>query len=391
MNMKRIIMTTVLLLAGLAACTQQTEIPPAATTETSHPGILRVVYSKNADPWLWTEGEGPRRLADSVNVMEVVISSDGQVVVFKRDDTGELFAVNADGSDLHPLVNSGFLVAKNAVIWAFDFVPGSHTVLFTMNISGGAFQPYYDLYRVNTEAAEPSPSLVLGPGQGGIARFSPDGRWMALYHLGGLELAQTDGSLTRTVFTYPEGYEPATFGPDIAWLADSSGFAVFHVPDPLMAPEQGGLWFVPVAGDPVERTPVNNPWGIPSPDGRQVGFERPGDQPGIHIVTADGSDTFYRTSANASFRGWSPDSQHFLLALEEESENGLTIQTVLGALGAEPVPLTEAGRADPVFWVTADEFLFVSRGELRLQRIGEASTLLDDQVYNILDFILLTP
>ncbi len=43
---------------------------------------------------------------DTDNVMEVHISSDGLVIAFKREDTGEVFAVNADGSGLHNLVSA---------------------------------------------------------------------------------------------------------------------------------------------------------------------------------------------------------------------------------------------------------------------------------------------
>ena len=53
---------------------------------------------------------------------------------------------------------------------------------------------------------------------------------MTVYHLGGLDLARVDGSEWRNIFTYPDGYEPATFGPQVTWLSDSSGFVIYHLP-----------------------------------------------------------------------------------------------------------------------------------------------------------------
>jgi hypothetical protein len=388
--MKRSISITASLLVLLAACSPQTGTPQAFTPLSSHAGTLRVAYSKNADPWIWTEGEGARQLADSVNVMEVVISSDGQVVAFQRDDTGELFAVNADGSNLHPLVSTDFL-PENAAVWAFDFAPDSHNVFFTLKLAGNAFQPFYDLYRADADAAGSLPDLVLGPGQGGIASFSPDGQWMSLYHPGGLDLARVDGSEARKLFSYPEGYEPATFGPEIVWMEDSSGFALFHTADPMVDPSLGGLWFVPVSGDPVERTIINNTWGIPSPDGRRVGFSSVGSQNEVRIVEADGTNMLYRRMENSTFLGWAPDSEHFLVTVEEEQGGVVYTRPYLCRLGDEPVLLTDTSAAHPVRWIAAGEFLFASWGELRLQRIGEASLQLDDQIYNLFDYALFTP
>ena len=108
----------------LAACSPGLETTPTPIAEVPHAGTLRVAYSKMADPWIWTEGEGARQLADSVNVMEVVISTDGQWVAFKRDDTGEILAVNADGSGLHTVVTTAFLAGIGWRRLGVRFCPG---------------------------------------------------------------------------------------------------------------------------------------------------------------------------------------------------------------------------------------------------------------------------
>jgi hypothetical protein len=399
--MKRLTLTLLFLLGGLAACSPQNavapgsepqlDVPQASVPETNRPGSLRVAYPKNADPWIWMDGEGARQLADSVNVEEVVISSDGQVVAFKRGDTMELMAVNADGGNLHTIVSANFLADENAWVWAFDFAPQSHQVFFTLKLTGNDFQPFYDLHQVNTDATEPTPSLVFAPGQGGIATFSPDGQWMTLYHPGGLDLARVDGSESRTVISYPEGYEPATFGPTIVWMQDSSGFALFHAPDPQENLSRGGLWFVPVNGEPVERTAIANTWGIPSPDGQRVGFISTDGLDEVRIVEADGTISVYMTAPGANFIGWAPDSQYFILTLEEELNDQPIYVPYLCRLGEEPVLLSDTHTADPVVWITGDGFLFASWGKLRLKRIGMPSLLLDDQIYNVFDYAWFTP
>jgi hypothetical protein len=360
--------------------TPLTVLPPTITPEASGLPILRVAYSKNADPWIWTEGEGPRQVADSVNVTDVVLSSDGQVVAFKRDDTSELLAVNADGSGLRTLVSAEFLAGKNVLVWRFDFAPRSHTVYFTLVPSEGNFAPYYDLYRVDADAATPDPVQVRAPGQGGVAMFSPDGQWMTLYHAGGLDLVRTDGSEARTIFSYPEGYEPATFGPDIVWKQDSSGFSLFRI---------NAAWFVPVAGgDPTLSPTIASQWGAVSPDGQRVAYTTNGNPSEVHIVEADGTDRLYTTVQDGSFGGWLPDSVHFTIIYEVVIEGfyGMANQYSIGALGEELVRLTDTEHAYPVVWLSNDRFLFGGLNELRIQSIGQPSVVLDENVYNIFDY-----
>ena len=392
-HLKSISFSTIIIFTLLASCSRQLTATPTSTTEGIRTAILRVAYSKNADPWIWIENEGSRQLVDATNIMNVAISSDGQVVAFQREDTSELSAISADGEDLRSLAGQEFLARENSLVWNFDFAPGSHNVFFTTRVNEAGFLPRYDLYVVDADAAEPTPILVFGPGHGGIATFSPDGQWMSLYHAGALELARVNGNEARTIFSYPEGYEPATFGPDITWMEDSCGFSAFHVPDPVYALDQGGLWFVPVNGEPIEKVAVNSSWGIPSPDGQRVGYSTQGDEAGIHIVIADGTDATYMAAPGTTFGGWTPDSQHFMIILDTETGDsfGTARRVLLGELGEEPSNLTDTNTADRVRWITDEEFLFTSGAELRLQRIGEASILLDDQVYNIFDYSLINP
>jgi hypothetical protein len=70
--------------AVLAAC--QT---PVTGTPTAQPAaVVRAAYRKPNGPYIWTEGVGPQKLADSVNTMDICISRDGLAVAYRKD--GEL-------------------------------------------------------------------------------------------------------------------------------------------------------------------------------------------------------------------------------------------------------------------------------------------------------------
>jgi hypothetical protein len=200
-------------------------------------------------------------------------------------------------------VNTAFLAAMDASVWVFDFAPGSHNLLFTTRQAGISFVPHYDLFMADVTSTVPALTLVLPAGQGGIASFSMDGEWMTVYHPGGLDLVHSDGSEGRNIFTYPEGYEPATFGPLVTWLPDSSGFVVYHIPDPVVSLAPGELWFIPVIGEPEIRFVVNSTWGVSSPDGQRLGYSSPGTPSEIHIVETDGTDTIYKSYPAATFGG----------------------------------------------------------------------------------------
>jgi len=391
-RMKRILLP-LFLLVYLCACTAQTPAPlqatdtPAATevpipTPTPVPPRLRVAYSKNADPWIWTEGEGPRQLADSVNVMDVRLSSDGMVVAFKRDDTGELLAVNADGTGLHTLVSADFLAGQNASIWKFSFAPASHTVYFTLVPASGDFAPFYDLHRVDASARTPTVELVLEAGEGGIPTFSPDGQWMTIYHPGAFNLVRTDGSEERAIFSYPEGYEPATFGPEVVWRADSSGFSFYR---------DSEVVFVPLVGDPVVSPTIASLWGVVSPDGQSVAYTTPDGE--VHIVSPDGTDTLYTTAQNISFGSWLPDSKHFTLVYDviRAGYNYQVNEYFIGAVGEEPTRLTDTDDTSCVTWLSNNQFLFVGVGDLRLQTLGQPSSVLDGNIYNSFEYAWVMP
>jgi hypothetical protein len=146
-----------------------------------------------------------------------------------------------------------------------------------------------------------------------------------------------------------------------------------------------------VAGEPREQVAVANTWGLPSPDGQRLGFTSSEGLGEVRIVDLSGELMSFTALEQGMFVGWAPDSERFLVNVEEEWDGALMTVTYLCQLGAEPFPLADTGTAQPIVWIDAEEFLFAAWGEIRLQSIGGTSLLLADQAYNLFDYAWLAP
>jgi putative hemolysin len=360
--------------------------PAVSPSPTPKPGVLRVAYFGAGYVRLWAEGADSRPLAKADNIEQVRISDDGQVAAYLSLNSrglSELFAVNADGSNQHSLVGLDYLqtIQPADKIVYFGFAPSSHTLYFVTD--------QYDLHRVN--AANGSPASIFEAGKGGFFSFSPDGRWMALYHPNELVLAHLDGTEARVVFQYPEDFRYTLMGPEIVWKPDGSGFFMISASGPQGNPDNMAVWSIPVVGEPIKQMSYGGPYGANlSPDGRNVVYLYYQHEPvDVHVVAADGKDISYGSYAKVSFMGWAPDSKHFLLNL---SPDGRLNEPFLCAVGEEPVKLTDTDDALPVDWIDVQQVLFASHGKaLRLQRLGAPSSLVDADASSWFDYAYIRP
>jgi len=259
--------------------------PVAAFTPTPEPTTLRVVYSRAGGIWIWSEGGQPEKLSSSGIDIQPRISSDGKIVVFARNN--ELYAVNADGSNLRKIVSKEYLNPYRPEgykwIWAeyYDWMLDTHTLYFTTKSQLGddGFPiDQFDLHRVNVDTGEVS--IVLPAGQGGIPYFSPNGQTLAVARSEAVSLANVDGTNWRTALTFRHvsTYSEWGFIPTIVPLPNGNGFRtiipVFHV-DPMdNSDEPSKLWDIPLAGEPVLLHSFLLASGIPhktlSPSGKIV-------------------------------------------------------------------------------------------------------------------------
>jgi hypothetical protein len=263
----------------------------------------------------------------------------------------------------------------------YAFGPASHSVYFVTE--------QYDLRRVNQGFG--LPATIFEAGKGGYFTFSPDGRWMTLYHPNELVLARLDGTEARAAFQFPFDYRWTNVGPEIRWKSDSSGFYIISPTGPQGNAGNMAVWFVPLAGQPVRQMSYTGPYNAHlSPDGHAVVYLNDRSQPvEVHVVTGDGKDALFDTYANVNFMGWAPDSKHFLLDFSKDLRLQLPY---LCAIGEKPVKLTDTDDAEHVVWVDAQRMLYSSHAlALHLQRVGAPSIVLDAQASFFFDYTSATP
>jgi hypothetical protein len=355
--------------------------PPSAGDDLGEPaGSFSLAYTSGGEAWL-IEGDGPeRQLSTTGGVVQVVISSDGQRIAFARreriDMPSEIWVVNRDGSGQTLLLASTrwnelydhdeFLFNDLA---GFAFLPGSYVLLLgTQGVpeGPGVFR-YDDLLRLDADSG--ALTTLLPPGQGGAFSPSPDGETIAIVRPTSIGLVDADGSNLRPdLVTFPMiiTYSEYLSYPKLTWSPDSRAVgAAIASADPLAADPSGTVWRIERDSAAASAGPA-----IPgnffftqfsaaalAPDLEQVAFGRAAGEPNItelYLGRADGSGLEMYISGDVSWKGWSPDGQHFVFS--QDSPTNLK----LGAPAAVPATL---GDGHTLHWINPSEFVLLSGGE----------------------------
>lgn len=378
--------------------------PPPTVTETSPPPTptpvpLTVVYAGGGNVKLWQAGSSTDTLTSSGDVERVKISDDGQIIVFARavdDNHVELWAVNADGSDMRQLVSSADFDAMttdpDAVTvtpYRFDWIPGTHRLAFNVSpvFMGPGLLIKKDLRTIDVDTG--TVSVLLPEGQGGQFHYSPDGSQVAVVTPTRISILDADGTNRRDVLSYPtvSTYSEYAFYPQPVWLPDGSALRVVIPPaDPLAEPiPSTKVWHLPADGSsPTElfsftSIPPFSDLPTLSENGQKLAYLDPlGDITDsnfeLHLSNPDGSGNTAFATGNLRFEGWSPSGTYFVY-----SENGENPQ--LGQLGSAPQPISGASKIRELTWINESQFLFRNREsgtwELWLGQRGGSNTLLD--------------
>lgn len=392
---------TLVALQLTAAVQSATPAPTAGQTAvaTELPAIasgMRVVYAKSGNIRLWERG-APKQLTNSGQDSEPKISDDGTVVIFRR--SGELWAVNADGTNERVLAASDALAALphtyagKMQVRRFDFSPKTHTVYFNTLVAGDTFPaPLYDLEMVDADA--PVVKLFLNDGQGGDEfTFSPDGSKIALAQNEKINTAHADGSNLKTVFTFPPVslYSEQNYIPQIVWMPDSSGFkTVIPAQDGMNRPsDPTRFYYIPADGGPPAQLAEFVAWPAfedrpyISPDGAKVLYVRPqGANLELHVIDAGTADRmyFFYATGNFGILGWAPDSTHVIYWIDDKR------RAWMSAPDDPAIPLSDVTFAGQVTWVDENHYLFMNESELRMRTPGQPSILIDSEVEDSFDF-----
>jgi hypothetical protein len=367
--------------------TQTVEPPPATAVvepppaETAPDGVLRVIYVKDGDLWIWTEEAGPKALLSSGDILDAFLSGDGSLIAFTRrvdDFHSEIRAIHRDGtgerllvsvSDVESMVINRSPDASGVAPHQLAWVPGAHELAFNTRQSFMVgFLLNDDLRRVNADSGE---LLTLLPsGQAGMFSFSPDGRRIAISTPSSLFLVDADGAnRSPDLLGFEEVLTSSEyrFYPQPVWMGDSSNLLVSIPPrDPLAARDQlTQIWRVPADGSAATQL-----GGVPatffgggvyfSPDLSKLIYQREVGQPQdnlreLHLASSDLSqDQVLFSAPLLQFHGWAGDSQHYFFS------SGNDMQTQFGTLDGNVRSLmSEPGAIINIQAVGTDRFLYM--------------------------------
>ncbi len=371
------------------------EVSPTIPLPASRPpGTLQIAYTDNGNVW-WIDGPSPPvQLSSSGYAQEVLISDDGSMAAFYRnnweDDVYEIRVVSTGGGPerialdqndtdaLYPLDG-----AKHILPYQIEFIPGSHSLLFNTQATfeGPGLFKFDDLLMLDLDTSELT--RVLPPGSGGDFTISPNGREVALIKPTEIGFSSSDGTNLQSglvdyepVITYSE----FSFYPLVTWSSDSTVFiVVIPSADPFAQDPRGEVWrintmdassglvsridghtyFPQLSGHPV----------IPRSLAR-IAFLRNTDTPNIselYYANLDGSGEVAYERGNIKWNGWHENSEAFVFTTG-------TSQMFLGSTQASPTALADG---IDLRWTDANAFLFLSGsfGDWTLMRgqLGAAS------------------
>ena len=372
---------------------------PTPSTPAGH--ALRVAYTKAGNVYLWIEGSGSVGLTSSHDAVELRISGDGELIVFKRLDPNnyniqELWVVNTSGManervlvssmDLSELMPSDPSLNISGIgVLDFTWRPNTHEVAYNTLVlhEGPGFGPNHDLRLVNADTL--IKTTLIETGQGGLFYYSPDGSQITLSNPESISLVKADGSDPQpNVLTFPDviTYSEYEYHPHPIWASDSSSLRVAIPPhDPLADPMPATrLWLIPVDGSPavllgnIQAMPFAWPDNAFSPNLERVIYaahvgEPSDNQRELRIANPDGSnETIYASGESLIFTSWSPDSQHFIYEINSGANEGVYV----GGINDQPVLITpDPHSMSDIHWLDGTRFAYLlSTNNLWVLRIS---------------------
>jgi Tol biopolymer transport system component len=371
-------------------------VGPSPTPEP--PPLLKIVYVKNGDVWYWEEG-GPHLAITALgDVVEAYLSDDGLLAAFVRQhdwNNQEIYVVNTDGTNLHPLVTLADFAtmvlhpdAISAVPYRIDWIPGTHILAFNtrMTFEGPGLILPDELRLVDADTT--TLSVLLSPGTAGDFYYSPDGTQIALVNATSISVVDSDGTNRQELLTFPHiiTYSEYMYYPPVSWSQDGSYLRAAIPPhDPLEVPAAPtDIWHLPVDGSPpttlstITPAPFFHQIAALSPDMTKVAYIvviTPGAPPvvDLQIASSDGGSDDTYANGPYDFESWSMDNDHFIY-----TENGHNPR--IGRLGYPPLDLTGITFMVNSTWVDESRFLYLNRlsgsWELWLRELGTPGTLI---------------
>jgi Tol biopolymer transport system component len=327
--------------------------------------------------YAWTPSGSTQKIFTGGDLSDLKISGDGSLIAFTRHDTDgrvSLWMCNFDGSNSREVMTRDDMPTLKTNMESIGagpvnlrWIPGTHTLTFTSYevFDGPGMVLNDDLITINGDTGKWN--ILLKPHHGGVAAFSPDGKWMALSTATNVSIMDVNGIPAPgpgldfpAVLTYSE-YQ---YYPEPVWAADSSRLAVFiPTDDPMKEPRgKSSIWILDTMGSQpgrqVQFTPQFIGPAVVSPDLAKFIYVREAGNPTenrreLRSALINGSNGVTVFSGEVpEVYGWTPDGDGF--AFRASMGDPIKVSRVNGPVG----DLKGTEGADWFRWVDPNRFLF---------------------------------
>jgi hypothetical protein len=366
---------------------------PGPTPPAAPPAVVAVVGGGNL--WLWRDGQKSAQRVALGDAVEAWPSWNGPWVAVLREapatDGGasgygpqSLWALRADGTNLHEVVSSAALEADLAETggqlaspYQVQWIPGTNALTYRVapSVTDKIEGPGPARVRAVDVARGRLDWLPFRVGDG-LIEWSPGGQWAALGFDDGVGLASSDYGDTNTAppIGMGIGLGHGTYKLRPAWSAGGGRFAVAAPQgDPLAGkPEEDDtpfdLWEYDVpdaflAGSPRRLGRITADFRLDpqfAPDLSMVAYYRrpategTANREDLHIDAVDGA--WSARIPNAAFVAWSPDNRHFLYRLGEP--DALFVGRLCGP-AVQVAGSPDSHLAGTALWLDPERYVFL--------------------------------
>ncbi len=377
-----------------------TALPTPLPVDVWHPSELRVAFiGPDRNLYAWTQTTGTKLILDTGNAVDIRISGDGALIAILRegqDFRTSLWIIGFDGSNLREVITWNDLTglktstdSQGTSAVNMQWIPGTHQLAFTTRdlFEGPGLILNDDLLVVDGDTGRWG--YRLASGKGGMAAFSPDGKWMAISTAEKISIMDLYGNPAPCLpltFLPVMTYSEYMYYPQPVWAADGSRLAVvIPAADPLAEPRQpSSIWIMDThSGNPVLQTQVIPQFLGPvsvSPDLQKFYYVRETGQPvenkrEIRTAQINGQNESINFSGGIPImHGWKMGSDAF--AYQAASQLAVTVNSMDGSIRN----LAGTEGAFWFRWVDESRFIYAKRTtgtvELHLGIEGEGSHLI---------------
>jgi WD40 repeat protein len=349
--------------------------PPPSSLDSLHLSFIR-----SGKLFLWQDGI-EISLSDDRSAQNVKISDDGQLIAFTRlrEITPgnalntvaelELWVINSDGTDERLLIAPDDLRAiapddQEVAVHNFDWLAGTHTLLFNTVPTVDFQEPTDDLHLVHVDNGDRV--TLLPAGEGGNFLSSPDGQSVAITSKSQISLLNVEQRSVRPLLTYPRviSFDCCWYYPFPIWAADSRSLTVvIPRPDPTMDSTMT-IWHLPMDGtEPIHTLEIVSDlafWpleGMISPDLSWIAYPKDAGsgESGLHIARIDETEGYLVSGLGGNITSihWAPESDHVAVGMRR---------------GVAPLYLVEAGSSlatpvsdailENISWIDSSHFFY---------------------------------